>query len=148
MVVAEHSRWRGSRRRLRSMIDAEIDREAISRSPVHFYATCLAGFPIGSPTYFRLNDRQPAAIDDILCASAAVPFLFNPVEIDGVPYSDGGVGLGRDNVPIRPIYDEGCETIIVVHLSPRQVLNPKAFPQSRLIPIVPSAGCCRAIGMA
>ena len=36
------------------------------------------------------------AVDSVL-ASAALPALFDPVEIDGVPYMDGGVG---NNTPI------------------------------------------------
>lgn len=140
MVVAENSRWKCSQERLTALLDQHVDRRALAASPISLYATCLTGFPLGTPTYFTLNGCSVKRIDQILCATAAVPFIFQPVEIDGVTYSDGGVGIRRDNVPIRPVCEAGCETVIVVHLSPWQVVNPKAYPGVRLIQIVPSTG--------
>lgn len=140
MLVAENSRWRCSRERLIALLDQWVDRGRLAASAAAFYATCLTDFPLGRPTYFRLNGCSPERVDQILCATAAVPFLFDPVEIDGVAYSDGGVGLRRDNVPVRPVYEAGCDTIVVVHLSPWQVVKPHLFPHARLIQVVPSEG--------
>jgi NTE family protein len=49
-------------------------------------------------------------------ASAAIPVLYSPVEIDGKLYSDGGI---FDNVPIRPLKDK-ANKIIAVGISPIQ----------------------------
>jgi NTE family protein len=47
-------------------------------------------------------------------ASATIPILFSPVEIDGVLYSDGGV---LDNLPFRPL-SKICDHVIAVHICP------------------------------
>ena len=50
-------------------------------------------------------------------ASAAVPWGFDPVDIDGRRYVDGGwEDMGGDNIPVAPILDRNPEikTIIVV----------------------------------
>lgn len=47
-----------------------------------------------------------------LLASAAMPGIFPPVEIDGKRYIDGGVS---NNVPIQPAVDMGAKTIYVMN---------------------------------
>lgn len=44
-------------------------------------------------------------------ASCALPLLFQPVEINGEIYMDGGIS---NSVPIEKAFDEGCEKIVVV----------------------------------
>ena len=44
-------------------------------------------------------------------ASAAIPFLFPPVEIDGESYQDGGL---RQNTPMTPALRLGAERLLVV----------------------------------
>lgn len=44
-------------------------------------------------------------------ASAAIPFLFPPVAIDGIPYVDGGL---RQNTPLSPALRLGSTRILVV----------------------------------
>lgn len=44
-------------------------------------------------------------------ASCALPLLFQPVEIDGVPYMDGGIA---DPVPVEQALQAGCDKLIVV----------------------------------
>lgn len=51
-----------------------------------------------------------------IMASSAIPVLFNPVEIDGTIYVDGGV---LDNMPVHPIYGK-CNKIIGAYLNPIQ----------------------------
>jgi len=46
-------------------------------------------------------------------ASSAVPGIFPPVLIDGVPFVDGGVLL---NTPIRPAVQDGAEILHVIYL--------------------------------
>ena len=47
-----------------------------------------------------------------LLASAAMPGVFPPVEIDGRLYTDGGIS---NNVPIQPAIDMGAKTIYVMN---------------------------------
>lgn len=46
-----------------------------------------------------------------LVASCALPILFQPVEIDGNKYLDGGIA---DSVPVDKAIEEGCDRIIVI----------------------------------
>lgn len=125
---------------------AELDRrltrylrpDVIARSPVSVYAACVAGFPLGAVAYFVLNDCTPERMRQILCATSAVPFLFEPVDLDGVQYSDGGLGFRADNTPVQPLHDCGCDTIIVVHLNRGDRVDRRRFPGARLIEINPS----------
>ena len=61
----------------------------------------------------RWFTHGPAA--DIILASAALPAIFPPVEIDGERYMDGGV---VNNVPIRRAIDAGAKRIVVLMCSP------------------------------
>ncbi|MBW2453063.1 MAG: patatin-like phospholipase family protein [Deltaproteobacteria bacterium] len=49
-------------------------------------------------------------------ASAAIPFLFPAVQIDGVCYTDGAL---RQNTPLNPAMRMGADRIVVVSLSQR-----------------------------
>ena len=46
-------------------------------------------------------------------ASAAIPFVFPPVDIDGMPYVDGGL---RQNTPLSPALRLGSDRLLVVGL--------------------------------
>ena len=46
-------------------------------------------------------------------ASAAIPFVFPPVAIDGIPYVDGGL---RQNTPLSPALRLGSKRLLVVGL--------------------------------
>lgn len=60
-----------------------------------------------------------AQIDDDHCrASAAIPFLFPPVRVDGRWHVDGGL---RQNTPLRPVLRAGADRILVIGLKqPRE----------------------------
>jgi len=53
-------------------------------------------------------------IIDKVVASASIPILFKPTEINGKTYVDGGV---FDNLPIEPIQDK-CDILIASHVNP------------------------------
>lgn len=84
--------------------------------------------------YLPLDCDDPKRVYDILLASSAIPLVFKPVRIDGQYYIDGGV---LDNLPIRPLYERGCELIFAVHLSRKAVVNHRRFPGARILEIVP-----------
>jgi NTE family protein len=76
---------------LRELIERHVtfDRLEVAPVPLHVVAVeVLTGRDV-------LLSKGPA-VDSVL-ASAALPAVFDPVEIDGVPYMDGGVG---NNTPI------------------------------------------------
>lgn len=58
--------------------------------------------------WFSEGELVPA-----LLASAALPAVFPPVELDGHRYVDGGV---VDNVPIDRAVQLGCTTVVVLHV--------------------------------
>lgn len=58
-------------------------------------------------------------------ASAAIPVIFSPVYIDGVPNVDGGVA---DNLPVDVAKEEGCDVVIAVDVLEKQ--NPEREPKN------------------
>ena len=62
----------------------------------------------------KVNYFNSGRILDKVLASASIPVLFEPVEIDGDLYVDGGV---VDNFPVTPIVKE-CRELIGISLNP------------------------------
>ena len=56
------------------------------------------------PVYARLNQKHAQA-------SAAIPFVFPPVTIDGISYVDGGL---RQNTPLSPALRLGSSRLLVI----------------------------------
>ena len=94
---------------LRGIISQGFPHERLEESllPIEVVATSLAD---GGERWFT----QGPAVEAIL-ASAAMPAIFPPVEIDGERYIDGGV---VDNVPIQRAIDAGATRIVVLLCSP------------------------------
>lgn len=49
-----------------------------------------------------------------IIASCSIPVAFPAEKINGKQYYDGGL---YDNIPVKPLIDEGCDTIIVIHVA-------------------------------
>ena len=94
---------------LRRVIEGGLTFERIEEAPVHLevVATSLTD---GRTQWFT---EGPAT--DAILASAALPSLLPPVEIDGDVYIDGGV---VDNVPIGRAMAQGAERIFVLLCGP------------------------------
>ena len=76
-----------------------------------------------------------------LMASAALPLLFTPQEVNGRLYSDGGQGGWsrlQGNTPIQPLLDAGCRAVVVTHLEDGSMWNRHDFQQAEIIEIRPS----------
>ena len=58
---------------------------------------------------FHLNDYKDP--HRAVLASASIPVLFGSVDIDDDKYVDGGA---KDNCPIEPLLNQGCDVIIAV----------------------------------
>ncbi|MGB0694487.1 MAG: patatin-like phospholipase family protein [Rhodospirillaceae bacterium] len=63
----------------------------------------------------KVFDRDEVTLD-VVMASACLPFLFHAVEIDGVPYWDGGY---MGNPVLYPFFDHSAsQDIIIVQINP------------------------------
>ena len=63
----------------------------------------------------RVFEREEITLD-VVMASACLPFLFHAVEIDGVPYWDGGY---MGNPVLFPFIDASpCNDIVIVQINP------------------------------
>jgi NTE family protein len=94
----------GLRENLAENLNAETFEEL--KLPLFVAATNIH---TGKITYFNKG-----RILDRVLASAAIPVLFEPIEIDGEFFVDGGV---LDNFPVTPILKE-CRKLIGISLNP------------------------------
>jgi NTE family protein len=94
---------------LRALIEEGVTFERLEDAviPVEVVATSLTD---GHERWFTYGPVVEAAL-----ASAAIPAVFPPVEIDGERFIDGGV---VNNVPIRRAIDAGASRIVVLLCSP------------------------------
>lgn len=76
------------------------------------YATCL-NTDSKEAESFCLNNYDKETVEQLLCATSAIPLVFQGEKIFGSYYIDGGWG---DEVPVKPLLDEGCTDAIVVNL--------------------------------
>ncbi|MFN8349860.1 MAG: patatin-like phospholipase family protein [Flavobacteriales bacterium] len=83
------------------------------RIPFHVSATDLER---GGQRIFSSGELIPP-----LLACSAVPVIFPPVRIDGVPYVDGGLS---NNLPVEPFDDRRSE-VIAVYVNPLPPYDPK-----------------------
>jgi len=94
---------------LREVVSAgyPLDRLEESAIPLEVVATSLTD---GGERWFTHGPSVEAIL-----ASAAMPAIFPPVEIDGEKYIDGGI---VDNVPIQRALDAGATRIVILLCSP------------------------------
>lgn len=127
-----------SREGLVKIISKNVDMNKMLTSKINFYAT-VSEFsknnPVPKAKYIYLNEYEPNMIMDILLASSALPVLYEPVDIEGVVYKDGGL---TDNLPIKPLYDRGVRNFIVVLLSDTKKVPTENYPDAEFIIIRPS----------
>ena len=86
----------------------EIDYKNIEELPKPLFITATNMLD-GKVHYF-----SEGSLAKCVQASASIPILYNPVEIKGKLYTDGGV---LDNLPIRPLA-KICKKIIIINISP------------------------------
>ncbi len=95
---------------LRKILNDHIDASTFEELKLPFYAT-VTDLKKGKVVYQNTGDLIP-----FITASASIPVLFSPVEIEGEAYVDGGL---LDNLPIHPLMD-CCNKIIAISISPIQ----------------------------
>jgi len=97
---------------LRDLIIEQIDFDRVNRCGAVKLFVTATNVRTGRPKVFRQGELSA----DALMASAALPFLFHAVEIDGESYWDGGyVG----NPSLYPLVDEcPCRDLVLVQINP------------------------------
>lgn len=128
-----------SRDGLIEILDDYIDLEIISKNERTLYVTLTEVDASGSAKngvarYFSLNYQGNERIRKLLEATSALPIIYEPVEIDGKLYKDGGL---KDNLPIAPLYVEGFRHFIVIGLDPSTQINYDRFPDAEFVFIKP-----------
>ena len=121
-----------SRSGMQEIIHENLNLSNVSQQHIPFYATCVT-WPMMQKKYFKLNGLSAKKIEKVLLATSAIPGIFPPVEIDGSMYVDGGL---KDNSPITPVYEEGCDLIIVVSLNRFDTIEAH-YPNTKIIQLLP-----------
>lgn len=94
-----------------------------------------------SSEFFKVQAFDSTKQQDVIFASAALPLIFAPQNIDGQFYSDGGLGgwkKSQGNTPITPLVEqEKCSYVIVTHLTDGSPWNRHDFPNTTILEIRP-----------
>lgn len=117
------------------VVNKFIDIKKVKESGKICYAACTE-LPECKVKYFKVNDYDDEVGREIIMASASLPLIYDSSEVDGKKYLDGGM---VDNTPIQPVYGEGCDLIIVVHLSKEGNVDRSLYPNAQIIEIVPKS---------
>jgi len=105
---------------LREVLDRIIHIDALQESPMHLFVTAT-NVETGQPRIFTTREITI----DVLLASACLPFVYQAVEIDGVPYWDGGY-VGNPSIwPL--IYKTAVADVLLVQINP---LNRPGTPRN------------------
>lgn len=126
-----------SREGLEDIIEKARIFSRIQSGEIPCYVTCF-NVSEKEPEYFKLSDYDNEDIVSLLLATSAIPVVFEKVDFHGKKYWDGGIPIVGDNVPIKPLYDNGIEDIVVVHLDRETVIDKSKYPNAKIIEIVPS----------
>ena len=92
---------------------SRLDRDAAGRHPL----LLLGAVDVRSGRFRAFNSRQERITVDRVLASAAIPTLFQAVEVDGGTYWDG---LFSQNPPVRELLDTHPDELWVVQVNPRE----------------------------
>jgi len=85
---------------------------------------------IYAPLHQEMNDDF---IFKEILASCSIPIIFAPTPLGSHQFFDGGV---YDDVPVRPLIDAGCDTIIVIHLHRYHLFDCTKYPDVEIHEIV------------
>ncbi len=99
---------------LRDLLAGQVDFESVNacgKTKVYVTATNVR---TGRPHIFR----QPDLSVDAVMASACLPFMFEPVEIAGEAYWDGGYSGNPALYPL--VDDQSCRDLVVVQINPME----------------------------
>ena len=107
-----------------------FDKKTFEENPMEFYVVCTNVFT-GDPVYKRVDQADENGYL-WMRASASMPMVSRPVEVDGYTLLDGGMS---DSIPLRFMQRKGYEKNVVVLTRPRQYrkqANNKALMRAML----------------
>lgn len=95
-----------------------FDYEALKKNPMEFYMA-VTDIKTGKPVYPKLTDACQKELE-WMRASASMPLVSKPVEIDGGLYLDGGM---TDSVPLQFLESVGYKRNVVILTQPRDYVK-------------------------
>ena len=118
-------------------IDYFFKFDAIRYASISCYVGC-ENLNQNRPHYFKLNQQEDEFIVKTLLASTAIPMVYQPVTIGRSQYRDP---MKIENVPLRPLLNEACDTIIIVNLdlnARQKIPMVRQIKGKKIITIAPS----------
>ena len=116
--------WQYRNTGLRSYLSHVLEENKGAWRQTRLYA-CAYCLERERPEYFCLGDLSDAEVVDAVVASGSLPYVFPPVRIGDVCYTDGGVVPDRcidpvpcDKIPLHPILQENLDIILAIFLNP------------------------------
>jgi NTE family protein len=100
---------------IRDFLQKNLRHTKFEELSIPFYVTAT-NFINGRQTIFNTGN-----IIDAVIAASSIPALFPSVNIEGIPYVDGGLS---NNLPVEPFADKKNETICI-YVNPIKPFNPK-----------------------
>lgn len=100
-------------------------------------------------TFVHIQSLPATEQKELLLASAAIPLLFAPRQVNGSLYTDGGQGgwqKMQGNTPITPLLEAGCNLVLVTHLSDGSLWSRHDFPDATILEIRPQSSITRESG--
>jgi NTE family protein len=97
---------------LQEHVRENLDPDLIAASGRHFACNAVEIGGKSESRWFETGD--PHIVKGVL-ASSAYPIFFEPVQIEGAWYTDGGI---RDTTPIGKAIDLGAKSVLVISCSP------------------------------
>jgi NTE family protein len=101
------------------------------------YVDMLASLLGAESEWLLVNDMPPARMYHAILASASIPVVMAPRNVDGATMRDGGV-LGRGNVPVGAL-DGRMSRVIAVHLEALPLFHAGKFADMDVIEIIPGS---------
>ena len=98
----------------RAVVERFVDFEVLRRDTGRAIFVSATDVRTGEPRIFTREEITP----EVIMASAALPLLFRAVQIDGVPYWDGGYSGNPALVPFLRATE--TEDVLVVQINPRE----------------------------
>lgn len=106
-----------------------FDTKTFAENPMEFHVVTTDVYT-GKPVYKRL-DKADHHMLEWLRASASMPIVSRPVEVDGYTLLDGGIS---DSIPLRYFQEKGFDRNIVILTQPKGFMKKrtKLMPMFRL----------------
>jgi NTE family protein len=119
-----------------SLVDTYVDYNDFKKSGINLYMnTTIIDNGDKKPLYLKVNDLEKEKLYKILSATSALPMINESVTYDGMELMDGGL---TDNLPVKPLYDNGVRNIIIVGLNREARKDISRYSDATFIEIYPS----------